>query len=70
MRRPGHIRQRSRDSFELRYGLGTDPATGKRRVKTCPRCGRWFKAGAEGKRNIAKFFSECRNQFHRKGTQP
>jgi len=34
MRRSGHIRQRSRDSFELRYGLGTDPATGKRRVVT------------------------------------
>jgi Phage integrase, N-terminal SAM-like domain len=32
MRRPGHIRQRSSGSFELRYSLGTDPATGKRRV--------------------------------------
>jgi integrase len=34
MRRPGHIRQRSSGSFELRYSLGTDPATGKRRMVT------------------------------------
>jgi integrase len=34
MRRTGHIRQRSPDSFELRYSLRTDPATGKRRVAT------------------------------------
>jgi integrase len=32
MRRQGHIRERSRGSFEIRYSLGTDPATGKRRV--------------------------------------
>lgn len=30
----GHIRQRSPGSFELRYSLGTDPATGKRRIVT------------------------------------
>ncbi len=30
----GHIRQRSAGSFELRYSLGFDPATGKRRVAT------------------------------------
>jgi len=30
----GHIRQRSPGSFELRYSLGTDPATGKRKVAT------------------------------------
>ncbi len=30
----GHIRQRSPGSFELRYTLGTDPATGKRRTVT------------------------------------
>ena len=34
MRRQGHIRQRSRGSFEIRYTLGTDPATGKYRVAT------------------------------------
>jgi hypothetical protein len=39
-------------------------------IKTCPRCGRWFEAGAEGKRSVARFCSDkCRNQFHRKGTQ-
>src|SRR6266851_685804 len=30
----GHIRQRSPGSWELRYSLGTDPATGKRKVAT------------------------------------
>jgi integrase len=34
MRRTGHIRQRSRNSWELRYSLGTDPATGRRRIVT------------------------------------
>jgi integrase len=34
VRRQGHIRERSRGSFEIRYSLGTDPATGKRRVAT------------------------------------
>src|SRR5437763_8305971 len=34
MRRTGHIRQRSPGSFELRYSLGTDPATGKRKIAT------------------------------------
>jgi integrase len=34
MRRTGHIRERSSGSFELRYSLGTDPATGKRRIVT------------------------------------
>ena len=34
MRRSGHIRQRSAGSWELRYSLGTDPATGKRRMAT------------------------------------
>ena len=34
MRRVGHIRERSPGSFELRYSLGTDAATGKRRVAT------------------------------------
>jgi integrase len=34
MRRPGHIRQRSPGSFEVRYTLGTDPATGRRRTIT------------------------------------
>lgn len=30
----GHIRQRAAGAFELRYTLGTDPATGKRRTAT------------------------------------
>src|SRR5436309_3366232 len=34
MRRSGHIRERSPGSFELRYSLGTDPATGKRKIAT------------------------------------
>jgi integrase len=34
MRNTGHIRHRSPGSFELRYTLGTDPATGKRRTVT------------------------------------
>jgi integrase len=34
MRPTGHIRERSPGSWELRYSLGTDPATGKRRVAT------------------------------------
>jgi integrase len=34
MRRTGHIRERSPGSFELRYELATDPATGKRRTAT------------------------------------
>jgi integrase len=34
MRRTGHIRERSPGSFELRYSLGTDPATGKRTIAT------------------------------------
>jgi integrase len=34
MRRTGHIRQRSPKSWELRYSLGTDPGSGKRRIAT------------------------------------
>jgi hypothetical protein len=34
MRRTGHIRERSPGSYELRYSLGNDPATGKRKVIT------------------------------------
>src|SRR5262249_52486969 len=34
MRPTGHIRQRSAGSFEIRYSLGTDPATGNRRMVT------------------------------------
>jgi integrase len=34
MRRTGHIRERSPGAFELRYSLGTDPATGKRKIAT------------------------------------
>jgi hypothetical protein len=34
MRHDGHIRQRSEDSFEIRYSLGKDPVTGKWKVKT------------------------------------
>lgn len=34
MRNTGHIRQRTPGSWELRYSLGTDPATGKRRIAT------------------------------------
>jgi hypothetical protein len=32
VRRSGHIRERSSGSFELRYSLRTDPATGKRKL--------------------------------------
>jgi integrase len=34
MRRAGHIRQRSPGRWELRYSLGIDPASGKRRTAT------------------------------------
>src|SRR5262245_35152156 len=34
MRSTGHIRRRSKGSWELRYSRGTDPATGKRLVVT------------------------------------
>ena len=34
MRRRGHIHQRSPGSFRLRYTLGKDPVTGKRRIAT------------------------------------
>jgi Phage integrase family len=34
MRPLGHIRERSPGSWELRYSLGTDPATGKRQIAT------------------------------------
>ena len=34
MRRTGHIRERSAGGFELRYSLGTDPATGRRKIAT------------------------------------
>ena len=30
----GHIRERTPGSFELRYSLGANPATGKRRIAT------------------------------------
>jgi integrase len=45
MRSTGHIRQRSPGSWELRYSLGTDPATGKRRMAT---------ATVKGKRKTAE----------------
>jgi hypothetical protein len=32
MRRSGHIHQRSTGPWELRYSLGTDPASGERRA--------------------------------------
>jgi integrase len=34
MRRTGHIRERSPGAFEIRYSLGTDLATGKRKIAT------------------------------------
>jgi integrase len=34
MRSTGHIRQRTPGSWEVRYSLGTNPATGKRRMAT------------------------------------
>jgi len=34
MRNTGHMRERSPGSWELRYSLGADPATGKRRMAT------------------------------------
>ena len=30
----GHVRQRSPGSWEIRYSLGTDPATGNRKIAT------------------------------------
>lgn len=34
MRRVGHVRERTPGSFEIRYSLGTDPATGRRKMAT------------------------------------
>ena len=34
MRPTGHIRERSPGSWELRYSLGSDPATGRRKTAT------------------------------------
>src|SRR6266404_5705841 len=34
MRHTGHVRDRSPGSYELRYSLGTDPGTGKRKIAT------------------------------------
>lgn len=34
MRHEGHIRQRSENSFEIRYNLGKDPVTGKWKYKS------------------------------------
>src|SRR5208283_898808 len=34
MRRTGHIRERSPGAFEIRYSLGTDTATGRRKIAT------------------------------------
>jgi len=34
MRHKGHVRQRSKGSFEIRYDLGADPLTGKRKTVT------------------------------------
>jgi integrase len=34
MRRVGHVRERSPGSFEVRYSLGTEAATGKRKIAT------------------------------------
>jgi integrase len=45
MRSTGHIRQRTPGSWELRYSLGRDPATGKRRIAT---------ATVQGKRRDAE----------------
>jgi hypothetical protein len=54
MRRPnGHVRERSPGSWELRYSLGTDPATGKRRVVT---------TSIKGKREAAE--KELRRRLH------
>lgn len=39
-------------------------------IKACPQCGRWFEAGARGKRTVARFCSDkCRNQHHRRTHQ-
>lgn len=50
MRRTGHIRERSPGSFELRYSLGTDPATGKRKIATTTVKGSLKEAGRELRR--------------------
>jgi integrase len=46
----GHIRQRSAGSFEIRYSLGTDAATGKRRMVTTTVKGNRRAAGKELRR--------------------
>jgi hypothetical protein len=34
MRRNGHIRERSLGLFEVRYAIGTDTTTGRRKIAT------------------------------------
>ena len=45
MRPTGHIRERTPGSWELRYSLGTNPATGKRRIATATVRGKRRDAG-------------------------
>jgi integrase len=52
MRPTGHIRERSPGSWELRYSLGTDPATGKRRIATATVRGKRRDAEKELRRTL------------------
>lgn len=36
MRPTGHVRERSPGSWEVRYSIGVEAATGKRRMRTSP----------------------------------
>jgi integrase len=56
-RHNGHIRERSPGSWEIRYDLGTDPATGKRRIAT---------ATVHGDRRAAE--NELRRLLHTRDT--
>ena len=47
MRHSGHIRQRSPGTFEIRYNLGNDPLTGKRKVATSTFKGTYDEAKGE-----------------------
>jgi hypothetical protein len=65
----GHIRQRSPGSFELRYSLGTDAATGRRKIATATFRGTRKEAELELRRLLRRRYRGARRPepSHRSG---
>jgi integrase len=60
MRHAGHIRPRSKGSFEIRYNLGTDPLTGERKVAT-----KTFKGSINGARQeLSRLLGSIENRSY------